>query len=128
MGGAGSVAWIFTAKGYILIDKNLTTEDELFSICIDAGAEDIKASDKNFEVFCDPKDFENVKAAIEAKKIKWETAELTKVPNSTVKIGGPEAKQLLSLVETLEDHDDVQKVYANFDIPDEVLEKMAQEI
>jgi len=128
MAGAGSVAWIFTAKGYILIDKSLTTEDELFSICIDAGAEDIKAGDKNFEVLCDPKDFESVKTALEAKKIKWESADLTKLPNSTVKIGGSEAKQLLSLIETLEDHDDVQKVYANFDIPDEVLEKMAQEI
>ncbi|MCF7907623.1 MAG: YebC/PmpR family DNA-binding transcriptional regulator [Candidatus Omnitrophica bacterium] len=128
MAGAGSVAWIFTAKGYAEIDKSVTTEDELFSICIDAGAEDIKAGDKSFEVFCDPKDFENVKAALEAKNINIDTADLTKVPNSTVKIGGPEAKQLLSLIETLEDHDDVQKVYANFDIPDEVLEKIAQEI
>lgn len=128
MAGAGSVAWIFTAKGYLLIDKSVISEDELFSICIDAGAEDIKASDKNFEVYCDPKDFENVKAALEAKNIKWEEADLTKVPNSTVKIGGPEAKQLLALIETLEDHDDVQKVYANFDIPDDVLEKLAQEM
>ncbi|MBU2265743.1 MAG: YebC/PmpR family DNA-binding transcriptional regulator, partial [Candidatus Omnitrophica bacterium] len=81
-----------------------------------------------FEVYCDPKDFEKVKAALEAKKITWEEADLTKVPNSTVRVGGPEAKQLLSLVESLEDHDDVQKVYANFDIPDDVLEKIAQEI
>ncbi len=128
MAGAGSVAWIFTAKGYILIDKKAVSEDELFSICIDAGAEDIKAGDKSFEVFCDPKDFEKVKAALEAKKIKWEAAELTKIPNSTVKVSGVDAKQLLSLIESLEDHDDVQKVYANFDIPDEVLEKIAQEI
>jgi len=128
MAGAGGVAWLFTAKGYILIDKSVISEDELFSICIDAGAEDIKVSEKNFEVFSDPKDFESVKAALDAKNIKAETAELTQVPNSTIKIGGPEAKQLLALIEALEDHDDVQKVYANFDIPDEVLEKMAQEI
>ena len=128
MAGAGSVAWIFTAKGYILIDKKVISEEELFSICIDAGAEDIKVSDKSFEVYCDPKDFEKVKAALEAKNITWEEAELTKIPNSTVRISGPDAKQLLSLVESLEDHDDVQKVYANFDIPDDVLEKIAQEI
>jgi len=128
MAGVGSVAWIFTSKGYILIDKAQINEDELFSVSVDAGAEDVKAGDKNYEVFCDPKDFEGVKAAFKTKGIKWETAELAKVPNSTIKITGNEAKQLLSLIETLEDHDDVQKVYANFDIPDEVLEEMAQEI
>ena len=128
MAGAGSVSWIFTSKGYILIDKALISEDELFSVAVDAGAEDIKSGDKNYEVFTGPKDFETVKAAIEAKSIKWITAELTKTPNSTIKIVGNEAKQLLSLVEILEDHDDVQKVYANFDIPDEVLEEMAQEM
>ena len=128
MAGAGSVSWIFTSKGYILIDKTQISEDELFSIAVDAGADDIKSGDKNYEVFTSPKDFEAVKAAIEAKNIKWITAELTKTPNSTIKIVGNEAKQLLSLVEILEDHDDVQKVYANFDIPDEVLEELAQEM
>jgi len=128
MAGSGSVAWIFSSKGYILIDKTQLSEDELFSICIDAGAEDIKVSDKNYEVFCEPKDFENVKAALQEKNIAWESADLTKIPNSTIKITGNDAKQLLGLIEALEDHDDVQKVYANFDIPDEVLEEMAQEM
>ncbi|MBD3264510.1 MAG: YebC/PmpR family DNA-binding transcriptional regulator [Candidatus Omnitrophica bacterium] len=128
MAGAGSVAWIFTPKGYILIEKSQIEEDELFSLTIDAGAEDIKVGDKNYEIFCDPKDLENIKAKIKEKDIKWETAELTQVPNSTIKATGAQAKQLLSLVETLEEHDDVQKVYANFDIPDEVLEEIAQEI
>ncbi|MBP7088664.1 MAG: YebC/PmpR family DNA-binding transcriptional regulator [Candidatus Omnitrophica bacterium] len=128
MAGAGSVAWIFTTKGYLLINKSQINEEELFSIAIDAGAEDIKTSDKNYEVFCDPKDFENIKETFEKKNIKWELAELTKIPNSSIKITGNEAKQLLSLIEALEEHDDVQKVYANFDIPDEVLEEMAQEI
>jgi len=128
MAGAGSVGWIFTSKGYILIDKASISEDELFSVAVDAGAEDIKTSDKNYEIFTEPKDFEAVKAAIEAKGIKWISEELTKIPNSTLKITGSEAKGLLSLIEVLEDHDDVQKVYANFDIPDEVLEEMAQEI
>jgi len=128
MAGAGSVAWIFTAKGYLLIDKAQIGEEELFSISIDAGAQDIKTSEKNYELFCDPKDFENVKTALQKKGLKWEEAELTKIPNSTVKVTGNDAKQVLSLVETLEDHDDVQKVYANFDIPDDVLEEMAKEI
>jgi YebC/PmpR family DNA-binding regulatory protein len=128
MAGSGSVAWIFTSKGYILIEKSQISEDELFSIAVDAGAEDIKASETNYEVFCDPKDFENVKAAIKSKNIAWEAADLTKIPNSTIKVAGSEAKQLLALIEILEDHDDVQKVYANFDIPDEVLEELAQEI
>ncbi|MDD3296827.1 MAG: YebC/PmpR family DNA-binding transcriptional regulator [Candidatus Omnitrophica bacterium] len=128
MAGAGSVAWIFTSKGYILIDKAQISEDELFALAIDSGAEDIKVGDKNYEIFCEPKDFESVKEALTKKGIKWEEAELTKIPNSTIKIAGNDAKQLLALIETLEDHDDVQKVYANFDIPDEVLEEMAQEI
>lgn len=128
MAGAGSVSWIFTPKGYILIDKSEIDEEELFSITVDAGAEDIKSGEKNYEIFCDPKELENVKSALSEKNIKWETAELAKIPNSTVKLSGSQAKQVLSLVETLEDHDDVQKVYANFDIPDEVLEEIAQEM
>jgi len=128
MAGAGSVGWIFTSKGYILIDKASISEDELFSVAVDAGAEDIKTSDKNYEIFTEPKNFESVKTALEAKGIKWVSEELTKIPNSTLKITGSDAKGLLSLIEVLEDHDDVQKVYANFDIPDEVLEEMAQEM
>ena len=128
MAGAGSVAWIFSSKGYILIDKSQVSEDELFSICVDAGAEDVKNADKSYEVLSDTKDLENIKSALQAKNIIWESAELTKIPNSTIKLSGGEAKSVLSLIETLEEHDDVQKVYANFDIPDEVLEEMAQEI
>jgi YebC/PmpR family DNA-binding regulatory protein len=128
MAGSGSVAWIFTAKGYILIEKAQIEEEELFSISVDAGAEDIKTSDKNYEVYCDPKDLENVKKALQSKGVKWEDAELTQLPNSTIKLSGNQAKQVLALVEALEDHDDVQKVYSNFDIPDEILEEIAQEI
>jgi YebC/PmpR family DNA-binding regulatory protein len=128
MAGAGSVSWIFTPKGYILINQSQIDEEELFAITVDAGAEDIKSSDKNYEIFCEPKSLEAIKEALAKKNIKWEIAELNKIPNSTVKLSGNQAKQVLALVETLEDHDDVQKVYANFDIPDEVLEEIAQEI
>lgn len=128
MAGAGSVAWIFTPKGYILIDKSQIEEEELFSISVDAGAEDMKTSEKNYEIFCAPKDLENLKSALAEKGIKWENADLTMVPNSTIKLSGSDAKAVLALVEALEEHDDVQKVHANFDIPDEILEEIAQEL
>ncbi|MCK4809649.1 MAG: YebC/PmpR family DNA-binding transcriptional regulator [Candidatus Omnitrophica bacterium] len=128
LAGSGSVAWIFNKKGYLLIDRSQISEDELFTISVDAGAQDVKIGEKNYEVFSDPKDFENVKKAIKEKGVKWETADLTMVPTSTIKIGIQEARQVLSLVEALEDHDDVQKVYSNFDIPDEILEKLASEM
>ncbi|UCD14962.1 MAG: YebC/PmpR family DNA-binding transcriptional regulator [Candidatus Omnitrophota bacterium] len=128
MAGSGSVGWLFTAKGYILVDKSQVEEEELFSVSVDAGAEDIKTSDKNYEIYCDPKDFENVKNALSEKGIKWESAELTKLPNSTLKVTGNQAKGVLALVESLEEHDDVQVVYSNFDIPDEILEEIAEEI
>ncbi|HDN86630.1 MAG: YebC/PmpR family DNA-binding transcriptional regulator [Candidatus Omnitrophota bacterium] len=127
LAGSGSVAWLFNKKGYLLIDKGQISEDELFGISVDAGAQDLKTEGKNYEIFCEPQDFENVKKVIKDKGIKWELAELTMVPTSTVKVPPQEAKQLLSLIEALEEHDDVQKVYANFDIPDEVLEKLASE-
>ena len=78
MAGAGSVAWIFTSKGYILINKTEINEDDLFSISVDAGAEDVKVGDKNYEIFCEPKDFENVKSALQEKNIKWERILLPK--------------------------------------------------
>jgi len=128
LAGSGSVAWIFNKKGYILIDKSQVNEDELFAIVVDAGAEDIKTEGKSYEVFCQPQDFEKVKNALKEKGIKWQIAELTMVPTSTVKVTGNQAKQVLALIEALEDHDDVQKVYANFDIPEEVMEQLVSEI
>ena len=125
--GAGSVSWMFTMKGYFLIEKSQAKEDELMNTVLDAGAEDMKSDDKNYEVFCAPQNFEKVKQAIEAKGIKPQDAEVTMVPSSTIKIVGNEAKQLLSLIDTLEEHDDVQHVYANFDIPDEIMDELAGE-
>ncbi len=125
MSGGGSVAWMFVKKGYILIDKGSAKEDELLNIVLDAGAEDMKTDEKNFEVTTAVQDLEAVKSALQDKGIKWQVAELTMVPTSTVKVTGSEAKTVLSLVEDLEGHDDVQNVYANFDIPDDILEQIA---
>jgi YebC/PmpR family DNA-binding regulatory protein len=125
MAGAGSVSWMFVKKGYILIEKTQAKEDELMTIALEAGAEDFKSDDKNFEITTSVQDLEKVKQAIQDKGIKWQDAELTMIPSSSVKVAGNEARQVLSLVEALEEHDDVQQVYANFDIPDEILEQMA---
>lgn len=124
LAGSGSVSWMFSQKGYILIDKSEAPEDEIFSIVLDAGAEDMKSDAKNYEVTTSIQNFEKVKAALQAKGIKWQVAETTMIPSSTIKLMGNDAKQILSLVEALEEHDDVQEVYANFDIPDEILEQL----
>jgi len=127
MAGAGSVSWIFTKKGYFLIEKSLAKEDELMTLALDAGAEDFKSDDKNYEIFTSPQDFEKVKKAIDDKGIKCQDAEVTMIPSSTIKVNGGDAKQVLGLIEALEEHDDVQQVYANFDIPDEILEEASAE-
>ena len=125
MAGAGSVSYMFTKKGYILIEKSLAQEDELMTIALDAGAEDIKSDDKNYEITTSVQGFEKVKQALTDKGLKLQTAEVTMIPSSTIKVIGGDAKQVLGLVEALEEHDDVQQVCANFDIPDEILEQMA---
>ena len=125
LAGSGSVSWMFAKKGYILIEKTQAKEEELMSIALDAGAEDFKADDKNYEITTSAQDLEKVKQAIGEKGIKWLDAEVTMIPSSTIKLTGNDAKQVLLLVETLEEHDDVQQVYANFDIPDEILEQVA---
>ena len=127
MAGAGSVSYMFTKKGYILIEKSQAQEEDLMNIVLDAGAEDFKSDDKNYEITTSPQDLEKVKAAIQAKGITWQDAEITMIPSTTIKVTGGDAKQVLGLVEALEEHDDVQQVYANFDIPDEIMEQMASE-
>jgi YebC/PmpR family DNA-binding regulatory protein len=125
MAGAGSVSWMFSKKGYILIDKNQAKEEDLMTIVLDAGAEDFKSDEKNYEIFTAAQDFEKVKQSLQQKNIKWLDAEVTMIPSSTIKLVGNDAKQLLSLIDALEEHDDVQQVYANFDIPDEIIEQVA---
>lgn len=125
MAGAGSVSWMFSRKGYILIKKDQANEDDLMNIVIESGAEDLKSEEKDFEITTAPQKLEDVKAALQAKGIKWEEAESTMLPSSMIKVTGNDAKQLMGLVEALEEHDDVQGVYDNSDIPEEVLEELA---
>jgi len=125
MAGAGSVVWMFNMKGYIVVDKSAAAEDVLMDAALEAGAEDIKTQEKVYEVFSAPADFEKVKQALQEKGINFQSAEVTMIPTSTVKVVGSDARQVLGLVEALEEQDDVQEVYANFDIPDEVIEQIA---
>jgi YebC/PmpR family DNA-binding regulatory protein len=125
MAGAGSVSWMFAKKGYLLIEKSQIKEDELMSMALDAGAEDFKSDEKNYEITTSVQDFEKIKQALQEKGIKFLNAELTMIPSSAIKVTGGDAKQLLGLIEALEDHDDVQQVYANFDIPDDILEQVS---
>jgi len=127
LAGGGSVSWMFSKKGYILIEKTQSKEEELMSIVLDAGAEDFKSDDKNYEITTPVQEFENVKQALQSKGINWLNAELTMIPSSTIKVTGGDAKQILQLTDALEEHDDVQQVYANYDIPDEILEQIAAE-
>lgn len=124
LAGAGAVNWMFTKKGYFLIDKSAANEDELMNIVLEAGAEDFKSDEKNYEITASLQDFEKIKQALQDKGIKWQDAELTMIPSSSIKVTGNEAKQVLALIDALEDHDDVQQVYANFDIPDELMEQL----
>lgn len=116
LGEAGSVGWLFEKKGYIVVDKTAKPEDELFEIAIDAGADDLRDDEDNFEIITSPENFEGVQSAIKSAGIEPQMAEVSMVPQNYVKLEGGNAQQMLRLMETIEDHDDVQKVYANFDI------------
>lgn len=123
MGEAGCVSWMFDKKGYIVVDKKKADEDRLMALALDAGADDFKSDDEtNYEIIAQPADFEAVKKALTNAGIEMGAAEVTMVPQSYVALEGKEAEQMLRLMDALEDHDDVQNVYANFDIPDEMME------
>jgi YebC/PmpR family DNA-binding regulatory protein len=121
MGEAGCVSWMFNKKGYLVVNRSKVDEDKLMTLALDAGAEDMQTEDENFAVTTPPNDFEKVKKAVEDAGIVPDVAEVTMIPQTYVKLEGKEAQQMIRLVETLEDNDDVQNVYANFDIPEEIL-------
>jgi YebC/PmpR family DNA-binding regulatory protein len=121
LGETGCVAWMFQKKGLIVVDKDKIDEDDLLGIALDAGAEDVRPGDAVYEVITSVEDFEPVKQGVAAKGIELSSSEISLLPQTTVRLEGNQARQLLKLMDELEEHDDVQNVYANFDIPDEVM-------
>ena len=123
---AGSVAWMFQKKGSIEVPKTGVKEDDLLNIILEGGADDMKTEEDYYDITTSSETFDVVKKAIEDKGIKINNATLEMVPQNTVRVEGKEAEQVLKLMEALEEHDDVQNVYANFDIDDSVLAQLNQ--
>jgi len=123
LGSTGSVAHLFETQGYIVVDAEGHEEDAVMSVVLEAGAEDFKADDGIFEIFTSPNDLTTVADALQAAGISYESAEVARIPSMTVELEGRNAQTMLSLMEALEDLDDVQKVYANFDMSDEEMAK-----
>ena len=116
LAASGAVNWVFERKGYIVVNKEAKTEEELFEIVTEAGAEDLRDDEDNFEIITTPEDFEAVLSAVKQAGVEPQVAEVEMIPQTYIKLAGNEAKQMLKLMEALEDNDDVQKVFANFDI------------
>jgi len=121
LGESGCVAFTFHKKGYIQVEASAVDEDKLMTIALDAGAEDMQREESLFAIITTSKDFEKVRDAITKSGIKPLSSEVTMVPTTNVKLEGKQAEQMIRLMEELEEHDDVQHVYANFDIPEEIL-------
>lgn len=123
LGENGSVAWVFQQKGVIAVPRNNLQEDDLLAVVLDAGAEDIQTEEDAFEVTSAVEDLEGVKQALKENQIEYTEAELTRVPQSTVKMDGKSGQQVLRLMDELEECDDVQRVFSNFDIDEAEIEK-----
>jgi len=126
LGEFGCVSWMFAKKGTILVDKETIGEEELMGMALDAGAEDVVEEDNTYQVVTLPEDFETVREALEQAGVQFLEASVSMVPKTIVEISEEKtARQILKLLESLEDHDDVQNVFANFDIPDEIMEAVS---
>jgi YebC/PmpR family DNA-binding regulatory protein len=121
----GAVAWVFERRGSIIVDAAKYTEDDIMAAAIDAGADDVQQDGEQFEVLTQPADLAAVRDGLAAAGIELESAELTMVPKNTVKLEENDARKTMKIMDALEDSDDVQDVYANFDIPEDVLEALA---
>ncbi len=125
LGEPGSVAWIFEKKGFIVVEKDKTDEDTIMTAALEANADDIQEQESEWEVYTAPEVLGEIKSVMESRNIPLLSAEVTMLPGNTIKIDDEKtASQLLVLMEALEDMDDVQNVFANFDIPDELLERL----
>jgi YebC/PmpR family DNA-binding regulatory protein len=121
LGAMNSVAWMFHRKGIIRVARSAANEDALLSIILEAGADDMRTDEDQYEIVTSPENFETVKQTLQSNKINIEEAEIQLIPENTVKVEGKEAEQLLKMMEALEDHDDVQQIYSNFDIDEKIL-------
>jgi len=128
LGETGCVSWMFDKKGYILVNKAKASEDLVMSVALEAGAEDMKNDfqEDNYEIITAPEDMNNVKTSIEKANLPIESAEVTMIPQNYVVLNQKPAEQMIRLMDALEDHEDIQNVYANFDIPDEVAEQIGK--
>lgn len=126
LGATGSVAWIFERKGLISIKKEKIEEDALLNLILEAGAEDLTSEEDQYEIITSPENFEPVKKVLEENNIETEEVNLTLIPKNTVHVEGKDAERLLKIIDALEECDDVQEVYANFDISDEILESVSE--
>ena len=122
IGEPGCVAWMFEKKGLIVLEKDKVDEEQLLDLTLEAGAEDVRDDEREFEVITDLQDFESVKKTIDDAGFPYSVAEITMIPKNTVKVAGKKVQQMLSLMQALDDNYDVNHVYANFDISDEDLE------
>jgi len=127
LGASGCVAYNFSSKGQLFIAKADTDEEAVMNTALEAGAEDFQDSDESWEVVCEPTDYVAVRGALEAGGFTIESGSVTMIPSTTVECTGKDAKKIFNLIDALEDHDDVQKVHANFDIPDEEMEALQAE-
>jgi YebC/PmpR family DNA-binding regulatory protein len=122
LGESGCVAWMFSRNGVILVSKDVIEEDELMELALENGAEDMKTEDDHFEITCTPEDFEAVLQALKDKNLEVLSAEIAKVPSTYIKLEGKQSQSMLKLSDRLEDLDDVQNVWFNFDISEEEIE------
>lgn len=127
IGESGCVAWMFKRKGYIVVEKAKASEDELLDIALEAGAEDLREDGSNYEIFTTPDKYESVVDSLKERSIELAASSLGYIPQNYVKLEGKKAQQLLRLMEELEDHDDVQQVWSNFDIEEEEIAKYTAE-
>jgi len=123
LGESGCVAWIFDKKGVVTVNSNNVSEDELLELMLESGADDMRREEDVFEIVSQPHTFENVKRVLSDHNIQFESAEITMHPKNTVKVKEKEAEQLLKLMDALEEHEDINHIYSNFDIDSELLEK-----
>lgn len=126
LGTSGCVNWMFSKKGFITVNTLDTNEEQLLEIALNAGADDLQNTGELFEITCDPGAYEELKKTLQEKEIATEMAEISMVPQNTIEINDDhKARQIISLMEAFEDHDDVQNAYANFDIPDEIIARVS---